>query len=252
MTFKRTFIASAIMILAMVCLTYMSHGENIHPNKPFSTFPKTIGEWIGKEGRFDEKIYEILGVDDSFLGNYMTPDGSQIQLYVGFYQSQQEGDLIHSPKHCMPGAGWSITRTSFEELNIPNSNPGKIKTIKLLLEKGSQKQIVLYWFQSRGRFISSEYMQKIYLVIDGDTELTSYSPTQWIMNLVPNQWHQIDIEAHPSSNNYDVYIDDVFKRTCTFWIHTGYETTFQVGDRAAGSTDRGEAYWDDFVITQTP
>ncbi len=169
MTFKRTFIASAIMILAMVCLTYMGHGENIHPNKPFSTFPKTIGEWVGKEARFDESIYEILGVDDSFLGNYMAPDGSQIQLYVGFYQSQREGDLIHSPKHCMPGAGWNITRISLEEMSTPNINPGKIKAIKLLLEKGSQKQIVLYWFQSRGRFISSEYMQKIYLVIDAIT-----------------------------------------------------------------------------------
>jgi EpsI family protein len=147
----------------------MGHGENIHPNKPFSTFPKTIGKWIGREGRFAESTYEILGVDDSFLGNYTAPDGSQIQLYVGFHQSQREGDLIHSPKNCMPGSGWNITQTSLKELSMPNSNPGKIKVIKLLLEKSSQKQIVLYWFQSRGRFISSEYMQKIYLIIDAIT-----------------------------------------------------------------------------------
>ena len=166
MPFKRTITASVLMILTMVCLRYMSHVEDIKPNQPFSTFPKQIGEWTGKEEHFDEEIYGILGVDDSFLCNYKTSDGRQVHLYIGFYQSQQEGDLIHSPKHCMPGSGWGITGTAMEELIIPNHNPEKIKLIKLLLQKGAQRQVVLYWFQSRGRFIASEYMQKIYLVID--------------------------------------------------------------------------------------
>jgi len=65
----------------------------------------------------------------------------------------------------MPGAGWNIVQTSIEELNV-DSNPEKVKMIQLILQKGVQKQIVLYWFQSRGRYISSEYMQKIYMVID--------------------------------------------------------------------------------------
>jgi len=163
---KRTLIASAMMILTMVCLGYFSHGENIRANKPLSTFPKHIGEWIGKQDVFDERIYDILGVDEYFLCNYTTSDGRQVHLYVGFYQSQREGDLIHSPKHCMPGAGWNIIRTSLEELILPHTNPAKVKMIKLILGKGDQRQVVLYWFQSRGRFIASEYMQKIYLVID--------------------------------------------------------------------------------------
>ena len=166
MSIRRTIIASILMILTMVCIRYLSHGEDIKPNKPFSAFPTKIGEWVGKEGRFDEKVYDILGVDDSILCSYLRPDGRQVQLYVGFYQSQREGDLIHSPKHCMPGAGWNIIHTSLEELTIPDTNPGKIKMIKLILEKGGQRQIVLYWFQSRGRFISSEYIQKLYLIID--------------------------------------------------------------------------------------
>ncbi|MBW1804631.1 MAG: EpsI family protein [Deltaproteobacteria bacterium] len=99
------------------------------------------------------------------LINYKGLQGRLVQLYVGFYQSQKEGDLIHSPKNCMPGAGWNIVQTSIEELNV-DSNPEKVKMIQLILQKGVQKQIVLYWFQSRGRYISSEYMQKIYMVID--------------------------------------------------------------------------------------
>jgi EpsI family protein len=169
MSFKHTLIASALMILTMLCLRYVSQGEEIKPNKPFSTFPMKIGAWVGKQERFDERVYDVLGVDDSFLSTYQTTDGRNVQLYVGFYRSQREGDLIHSPKNCMPGAGWNITRTSLEELIIPNSNPKRIKVIKLILQKGPHRQIVLYWFQSRGRFIASEYMQKIYLVMDSIT-----------------------------------------------------------------------------------
>jgi EpsI family protein len=66
----------------------------------------------------------------------------------------------------MPGAGWNIIQTSLEQVTIPNSNPEKIEMIKLLLEKADQQQVILYWFQSRGRFIASEYMQRIYVVID--------------------------------------------------------------------------------------
>jgi len=156
------------MILTMAILQYLSYAEAIHPNKPFETFPKQIGEWKGKEKYFDKEIYPVLGVDDSFLANYRKP-GHLLELYIGFYQSQKEGDLIHSPKNCLPGAGWNIYQDSLEEVDIPGDSPEKIKVIKLVIKKGSFKQIALYWFQSRGRIISSEYMQKVYLVTDAIT-----------------------------------------------------------------------------------
>lgn len=170
MTYKRILSASFLMILTYVCLRCVISPKDIKPVKPLSAFPRQIEDWIGEEGRFDDKIYEVLGVDDSFLCDYSRPDGRRVQLYIGYYYSQREGELIHSPKNCMPGAGWSIIRSSLEELKIPcKTNDRKIKVVKLLLKKGLERQIVLYWFQSRGRFIVSEYMQKIYLVIDSIT-----------------------------------------------------------------------------------
>lgn len=171
---KHTLIASCIMILSAAALYFLSSGENIHPNKPFQTFPREIGEWTGKERFLSDNIEDVVGVDDYFLCDYRNPEGRQINLYIGFYQSQREGDLIHSPKNCMPGAGWNITRTSLETLDIPdtdfeNLSVRKMKAIKLIVKKGPQKQIMLYWFQSRGRIISSEYMQKVWLVIDSVT-----------------------------------------------------------------------------------
>ncbi|MEA1968953.1 MAG: EpsI family protein [Thermodesulfobacteriota bacterium] len=171
MTYKRVLIVSAIMVLTMVVLGFVNHSENIKPNKSFDLFPMEIETWNGSTSRFDEKVYDLLGVDDSILATYRSDKGEAVQLYVGFYQSQKEGDLIHSPKNCMPGSGWNITETSIEKVAVNDAvNNNSINVIRLILEKGSQKQVVLYWFQSRGRIISSEYMQKIWLVIDSITK----------------------------------------------------------------------------------
>lgn len=163
---KRTLIVALLMVFFSIYLTFMSHGEPILPRKPFSEFPKTIGDWVGREEFFSQEITNVLRVDDYVLLSYRNSKGKKIHLYVGFYQNQREGQIIHSPKNCMPGAGWNITRTSLESLTIPAADPRQIKVLKLILEKGVEKKVVLYWYQSRGRFIASEYWQKIFLVYD--------------------------------------------------------------------------------------
>jgi EpsI family protein len=171
MSFKRTIIASIIMISTMICVHYMSYSEDVKLNKPFSTFPKKIGEWTGKEEHFDQAVYDVLGVSDSYLANYSNREGNGVQIYIGYYESQREGQQIHSPKNCMPGSGWNITETSLEDITLKgDDSQKKIKVIKLLLEKDNQKQVVLYWYQSNGRFISSEYSQRMYMVIDSITK----------------------------------------------------------------------------------
>jgi EpsI family protein len=161
---KNALIAAALMLATFTYLKFMSHGTDVPPLKPFSTFPKQIGEFIGKEQFFSDEIYAAVGVDDSALISYVSPMNESVQLYIGYYKSQRKGDMIHSPKNCMPGSGWEITSSSLEDVE---QRDGKtISIIKLILEKGAEKQIVLYWFHARGRIINSEYKQKIYLVID--------------------------------------------------------------------------------------
>ncbi len=168
-SYMRTIIIVAILVLTALLTFVFSQSERTRLNKSFDLFPLEIGEWKGVKDTLDQKVYNILGVEDYILGNYQNRQGNRINLYVGFYQSQKEGDLIHSPKNCMPGAGWNIIKTDQEPLvfqkgEIPSS------VIRLLLQKGGEKQIVLYWFHSRGRIIGSEYMQKIWLVIDSMTK----------------------------------------------------------------------------------
>ena len=166
---KHTAIIVILLISAAGLTTLLSHSERIKPNRPFSQFPLEIGPWRGVTSQMDEQVYNILGVEDYIMANFSKNTGQRVNLYVGFYQSQSKGDLIHSPKNCMPGAGWNIAQSSVMPIDLPKS--GKtIKIAKLLLANGGQKQVVYYWFQSRGRIINSEYMQKIWLVVDSITK----------------------------------------------------------------------------------
>ncbi|MFN2359073.1 MAG: exosortase C-terminal domain/associated protein EpsI [Desulfotignum sp.] len=165
MTYTRTIIIIAIMLAAAALTGFASHVEQTAPNRSFDLFPLEIGQWQGRKDTMDIEVYNILGVEDYIMANYHKKNNPAVNLYVGFYQSQKKGDIIHSPKNCMPGAGWNIARTTIETIDMEGF-PDGMKVIKLLLQKGAQKQVVLYWFQSRGRIIASEYMQKIWLVVD--------------------------------------------------------------------------------------
>ncbi len=168
MSLTRTIIAVLILTVTALATQVLSRSESIYPNRPFAQFPMSIDTWQGTRSNLDLNIYNILGVEDYVLSTYRNPRGKSVNLYVGFYQSQKEGDLIHSPKNCMPGAGWHILETTRESVQFKGED-GPSKVARLLLEKGRDRQVVLYWFQSRGRIIASEYMQKIWLVIDAIT-----------------------------------------------------------------------------------
>ena len=66
-----------------------------------------------------------------------------------------------------------------------------------------------------------------YLIIDSGDDLKCYdgSTSYLIYELSTDAWHYIEIKVHPDTENYDVYVDGIFKKTCPFWIHTGFENS---------------------------
>jgi len=190
------------MAVSFSLLQFSKRSENIKPAKSFESFPSSIESWEGSRYFFDQKVYDVLGVDDSVAINYTNPENKMVQLYIGFYQSQKEGDLIHSPKNCMPGSGWNIVESGIEKVNIESLDKS-IRVIRLKLQKGSQKQFVLYWFHSRGRIISSEYMQKIWLVIDSVTRRrTDGSFVRLVSPVYENEKETLEILKNFTSSLY--------------------------------------------------
>jgi EpsI family protein len=133
----------------------------------FDKFPATIGTWSSiTDPPMDEDVLRVLGVDDYVSRIYYQPTGAAVGLYMGFYGSQRQGDTIHSPLNCLPGAGWEPV--SQGRLHIANADgQGRAITVnRYVVQKGLERQLVLYWYQSHGRVVASEYTSKLYLIHD--------------------------------------------------------------------------------------
>jgi EpsI family protein len=114
----------------------------------------------------EAKVVNILGVEDYLMRSYTNPSGGNLQVYVGYYESQSEGDIIHSPKHCLPGAGWQPVYVGKETVEFNTGSRDSVEINKYVVQKGIERELVLYWYHSRGRVVASEYADKLYLIWD--------------------------------------------------------------------------------------
>ena len=88
---------------------------------------------------------------------------SALSLYIGYYDRQLRGKTIHSPKNCLPGAGWEALASQVVEISTPL---GSVTVNRYLLQKENQQALVLYWYQGRGRIQANEYLVKWDLLRD--------------------------------------------------------------------------------------
>ena len=135
------------------------------PHKDVTDFPAAVGDWQGGEPLpFDADTLRVLGPGRFLERVYTRPGTPAIDLLLEYFPSQRTGDTMHSPKHCLPGAGWEPTQSSVLQLAGPDGRSAGVNFY--VIARGEQKQVVLYWYQAHGRVVASEYWAKFYLVWD--------------------------------------------------------------------------------------
>ena len=140
-------------------------GEAHVDRKPLKEFPEQLGQWKKTSDQFiDEPTMAILRASDYLLRDFAAPDGRTANFYVGYYASQREGASYHSPLNCLPGAGWTLTQPDLVTISLPDGS--SFRANKYVIQNGDYKNLMLYWYQGRGRAVASEYWGKIYTVID--------------------------------------------------------------------------------------
>src|SRR5579862_1693622 len=162
------FSITAVTLLASLALVHgVRQGELVPLHQPLGRLPMTMNRWQGRNDPFEGRIVTALGVSDYLNRAYTDGGGQRVDLYIGYYQSQRTGETIHSPKNCLPGAGWEPVRAG--SLTIPMISAPSIIVNEYLIEKGPAQYLVLYWYQAHGRVIASEYSGKAWLVLDAIT-----------------------------------------------------------------------------------
>ncbi|NPB08834.1 MAG: EpsI family protein [Thermodesulfobacteria bacterium] len=160
---KRALLLAVILLAFSWVLKTVSTQRPVPIKKDLHLFPKEIdGYRLTRVEKMDEKVENVLGVDNYLMSDYCRDDFC-ISLYVGYFEEQQEGAMIHSPKHCMPGGGWTPLSSEVITIETP-LGPKKIN--RYLLQKGDRKLLVYYWYQGRGKVVASEFEDRLYLLLD--------------------------------------------------------------------------------------
>jgi len=155
----------AILLAATAGMGFLSHGEAVPPAKPMNEFPKDIGNYrMVAEMPFDQDTLKVLGVTDYINRVYFSPSQGDLGLMVEYFRTQRTGAAIHSPKNCLPGAGWQPTVSEVYQLQLDDGR--KVPVNLYTIRKDLDQQIVLYWYQSHGRVVASEYWGRFYMVYD--------------------------------------------------------------------------------------
>ena len=162
---KNFWISVALLALTVIFVNFLGTVQPVPLRRPLADFPQTIGSFQAVEERqFADSVLGVLGVDHYIMRAYRNEDGYLLWLYIGYYESQTQGELIHSPKHCMPGSGWNPIIN--KEVVLGGTRSRGMVIDQMLLQKGAQKQLAHYWYQGRGRIVANEYLDRLYMVLD--------------------------------------------------------------------------------------
>lgn len=162
----RFVVAAALILSAAVFLQARRSREIFPPRLTLRQFPHHIGAWTGTDIPLDPDVLEKLGPGDFLVRIYQNQQQVQpyVDLYIAYFPSQRAGDTIHSPKNCLPGAGWTPVESRRVLLTLPGHGP--FPANRYVIRKGDAKQLVLYWYWAHDRGVASEYWAKFYLVAD--------------------------------------------------------------------------------------
>ena len=161
----RFWIAAVLLAGTSLLLYARNSSEIIAAREPLTSFPRTVGVWTSTDIPLSQEVLDILGPGDFLLRDYRDrSSGADADLFIAYFPSQRSGDAIHSPKNCLPGAGWSPVQSDRVTVNVPGHAP--FPANRYLIAKGEDRRLVLYWYWAHNRAVASEYAAKFYLVTD--------------------------------------------------------------------------------------
>jgi len=156
----------ALLLAAVVANALPNRAEVIPERTDLLFFPNALAEWQGRPEHMERIYLDALKLDDYRLASYTSDSNESVNLYIAYYASQRKGASVHSPKSCLPGGGWEMQ--SFSQVDVPSAGKdgGPLRVNRSLIQMGDERQLVYYWFQQRGRYMTNEYLVKWYLFWD--------------------------------------------------------------------------------------
>jgi EpsI family protein len=160
-----------VVVLGLGCLLSLGSTRQITPQlrEPLAeALPDSVDGVPGVDAQVSKGEAAVAGFTDYALriyegGDTIAEGGMTASIYLGYYDHQTRGRTIHSPKNCLPGAGWEALSSGPQPLAVGSDT---ITVNRYVLQNGDARALVLYWYQGRGRVAYNEYLVKWDLLRD--------------------------------------------------------------------------------------
>jgi EpsI family protein len=167
--------AIAFLSLNTYIYYFMANEAVIPPRDTFTSFPLQVGEWrCPKNEPLPSDVLQNLGATDTLVCEYHRDgDPFPLGLYIGYHATQvrEEGggsneNSIHPPAHCLPGSGWDIIDSRTVPLALPGIGDPNARAKRLVIAKGTARQLVYYWYQMQGRSVAEDWEKVLFVGYD--------------------------------------------------------------------------------------
>jgi EpsI family protein len=125
-------------------------------------FPEVIGDWrmvkdlYAQDMETAKRVFSILETEDTIYREYRDVSGNSVDLVIVY--SPHTRKVAHPPDICFQGGGWKQQIKG--ALSAPYGLASGLDEInRIILDRGDQKQIALYWYKS-GKQQTSSYLEQ--------------------------------------------------------------------------------------------
>ena len=148
---------------------FFARDEVLPDRTDFVDFPLRLEQWNCESiQEMTQETLTKLDVTDYLLCDFRNAEDTSIaNVYVGYHASQTRDtggndNIIHPPEHCIPGSGWDIIQSEVVPLDIGVEGEAK----RMIIAKGNMRNLVYFWYQSRGRVLARDHEKVMYMFLD--------------------------------------------------------------------------------------
>jgi EpsI family protein len=146
--------AAALLMMAMVVHGKLTFDRPVALRRQLAGFPLALGRWRGRDLTLPAAQLAALRASAVMMREYSRVADPPTTLYVAFFAAQREGTAMHSPMHCIPGAGWQAIQQSMLPISFPGLDT--IDANQVVFANGESRMLVIYWYMEQGRAERSE------------------------------------------------------------------------------------------------
>ena len=156
-----------LMLASFGLLKYRGDVDRVPPSAPLDQIPTSLDGMTSVDVPMAQETLDVLGKGFFLSRVYAPPPESHdagVGLFIGYFPTQRTGQAIHSPQHCLPGAGWIFSDSGVATVVGPDGVRHEVGDY--LVTNGTQQAEVLYWYKTESLWIANDWVAKYYMLLD--------------------------------------------------------------------------------------